>query len=250
MPFTLSHTAAILIFKPLLKKKKLSYTGLILGTMSPDFEYFLRMKMQGEIGHQLMGILLLNLPVSVMIALVFHLVIRDQLIEYSPKIIKKRFIVYQYQNWFIYFKQHFYIVMTSILLGIFTHILWDSFTHRTGFFVQSFAILHQNINVSGYSIHVYNILQHSSSALGLALILYFIYKMPTTHLEEVNPNFCNSLVYWLLISVFIAIFFTLWSQFNNQLVYSIGHIVVAFIASTFWSILFTALIFKFRKIKY
>ncbi|SEF46838.1 protein of unknown function [Flavobacterium urumqiense] len=42
MPFTFSHPAIIL---PFLKNKKLSATALIIGSMSPDFEYFFRMKM-------------------------------------------------------------------------------------------------------------------------------------------------------------------------------------------------------------
>jgi hypothetical protein len=38
MPFTLSHQP---FFLPFLKIKKLSATALIIGSMSPDFEYFL-----------------------------------------------------------------------------------------------------------------------------------------------------------------------------------------------------------------
>ncbi|OTG97935.1 hypothetical protein B9T24_00750 [Acinetobacter sp. ANC 4654] len=47
MPFTFSHTAAVFLFKPWLNK--LSLTGLALGCMAPDFEYFLRMRMQGSL---------------------------------------------------------------------------------------------------------------------------------------------------------------------------------------------------------
>ncbi len=48
MPFTFSHPAIVL---PFLKKKHFSATALVVGTMSPDLEYFFRMKIQSEISH-------------------------------------------------------------------------------------------------------------------------------------------------------------------------------------------------------
>lgn len=248
MPFTFSHAAATLVFKPWLKKQQLSYTGLILGTMAPDFEYFLRMKMKGELGHQLIGIFVFNLPVAVVFALLFHTVIKEQLIEYLPKRVKTRFIVYQHENWWVYLKKHLYIVLSSIVIGIMTHILWDAFTHQTGFFVKNFSILNQSINIDGFHIYIYKLLQHSSSFLGLFALLYCIYKMPRYDLKIENSNSSDTIHFWLLMLVLITVFCALWCLLNNELMYSIGHLVVAFIACAFWGVFFSCLIFKIRKL--
>ena len=54
MPFTFSHPAIILPLKKL-PKKYISMTGLIVGSIAPDFEYFLRMK--SKYSHTMSGIL-------------------------------------------------------------------------------------------------------------------------------------------------------------------------------------------------
>jgi hypothetical protein len=55
MPFTFSHPAIIL---PLayLPKKWYSMTGLVIGSLVPDFEYFLRMSMAGYHSHTIAGL--------------------------------------------------------------------------------------------------------------------------------------------------------------------------------------------------
>ncbi len=52
MPFTLAHPAAVL---PVKNKWPHLFNGtaLILGSMAPDFEYFIRFKAQGTIGHSI-----------------------------------------------------------------------------------------------------------------------------------------------------------------------------------------------------
>jgi hypothetical protein len=42
MPFTFAHPAIVLPLKHL-PKRWYSLTGLIIGSMTPDFEYFIRM---------------------------------------------------------------------------------------------------------------------------------------------------------------------------------------------------------------
>ena len=54
MPFTFSHPAIVLPLK-YLPKKWFSFTGLIIGSMTPDFEYFLRMKVKSDYSHTLNG---------------------------------------------------------------------------------------------------------------------------------------------------------------------------------------------------
>jgi hypothetical protein len=54
MPFTFAHPAIIL---PLYKKPHLfSMTALIIGSMVPDFEYFLKVAVKSALNHSLAGI--------------------------------------------------------------------------------------------------------------------------------------------------------------------------------------------------
>ncbi|GFN31805.1 DUF4184 family protein [Paenibacillus xylaniclasticus] len=51
MPFTLFHPAFAVPFRRLLPGK-LVLPGIVLGSMAPDLEYFVRMEAVGKIGHQ------------------------------------------------------------------------------------------------------------------------------------------------------------------------------------------------------
>ena len=51
MPFTFAHPAIVLPFYK--KPKFFSMTTLIIGSMSPDFEYFLRMKIKSDMSQTL-----------------------------------------------------------------------------------------------------------------------------------------------------------------------------------------------------
>jgi hypothetical protein len=240
MPFTLSHTIAIYIFKPWLKK--LSITGLILGCMAPDFEYFLRMRMQGDIGHHLLGIFLLDIPIALIIALFFHSIIKNKLIENLPFCLKQRFILYKDDNWLHYFKQHYLIVISSILLGILTHLIWDSFTHQSGWCVRNVEFLSYSIAFMQFKIPLYKIFQHFSSMFGLFILCLFIYKMPKYLIEDTHIK-----KYWFWIvwfSIFI-LFIILWGLFNWNLIANPVHMVVAIIACLFLSGFINCLIFKF-----
>lgn len=57
MPLTFAHPAAILPFSR--QSKYIHFSALVLGSMAPDFEYFLRGRPVGEIGHSFTGFLLL-----------------------------------------------------------------------------------------------------------------------------------------------------------------------------------------------
>ena len=55
MPFTFSHPALILPLK-YFPNKWFSLTGLVIGSLTPDFEYFLRMRIKSVYSHTLEGI--------------------------------------------------------------------------------------------------------------------------------------------------------------------------------------------------
>lgn len=73
MPFTFSHPAIVL---PFLKNKNVSATALIIGSMSPDLEYFFRMKIQSENSHTFLGIFLIDFPLGFIVMMLFHEIIK------------------------------------------------------------------------------------------------------------------------------------------------------------------------------
>ena len=81
MPFTLAHPAAVFFFK----NKKFNLTALILGSMAPDFIYFLNFRPYGNLGHQILGFFILNLPLCILLAYIFHNFIKSPLISHLPR---------------------------------------------------------------------------------------------------------------------------------------------------------------------
>lgn len=235
MPFTFSHPAILL---PFLKNKKLSATALIVGSMSPDFEYFFRMKMQSEISHTLLGIFLIDLPLGFIVMFAFHEIIKRPLIENLPAFLQNRLQELKEFNWVVYFKSAVFIVLISFFLGAFSHIVWDSMTHWDGYIVQRFSFF----NLELFSIPFYKIAQHASSIIGLGWILFYIYKLP-----EKNEN--SKIVdfnYWSFSIVFTAVFIAVRFYFGIQL-NQIGNAIVSIISPTILAITLTGLIFRNKK---
>ncbi len=140
MPFTFSHPAIILPFA-LFPKDKISMTGLVIGSLSPDFEYFIRMKIQSDYSHNLVGLFLFDLPMSILLAFIFHNIVRNTLYENLPKFIKSKLIRFMQFNWNQYFIKNYFAVIISILIGAVSHIFWDSFTHFEGYFVNTISAI-------------------------------------------------------------------------------------------------------------
>ncbi|TCC93226.1 DUF4184 family protein [Pedobacter frigiditerrae] len=230
MPFTFSHPAIVL---PLsyLPKRWISLTGLVMGSLTPDFEYFIRMRIKSEYSHTLGGLFWFDLPLGLLLAFLFHLIARNALIGNSPIFLKGRFSVFKDFDWIGYFKENWIIVCFSVLIGAFSHLFWDSFTHDTGYFVRRMPLLLTMINFLGLSISVHKIIQHSSTVVGAIVILFSILKLPKQEvLGKINFN------YWLLIlciSLLIVLLRILcglpFQQYGNVLVTGMSGLMISLI---------------------
>src|SRR5687768_5125244 len=116
-------------------------TGLVIGSMAPDFEYFIRMRVKSIYSHSFIGLFWFDLPVTILFAFVFHNVVRNVLTSNLPTFLVSRLTIYNAFDWRAYFKRHYVIVIISALIGSFSHIAWDSFTHEDGFVVKRIAYL-------------------------------------------------------------------------------------------------------------
>ena len=104
MPFTFTHPAIVL---PLtfLPRKWYSLTGLVVGSLTPDFEYFLRMRIESNYSHTLSGLFWFDLPLGILLTFIFHNIVRDNLYDNLPFIFSSRLIKFKEFNWNNYFNK-------------------------------------------------------------------------------------------------------------------------------------------------
>ncbi len=86
MPLTFAHPAAVLPFSR--KSKYIHFSALVLGSMAPDFEYFLRGRPIGEIGHTFVGFFLFNLPLVLFIYLIYQRFIQQPIMSHLPEFLQ------------------------------------------------------------------------------------------------------------------------------------------------------------------
>ncbi|WP_289662893.1 DUF4184 family protein [Flavobacterium panacagri] len=238
MPFTFSHPAIILPLK-YLPRSWFSVTALVIGSVTPDFEYFLRMKVKSDYSHTLAGIFWFDLPLALLLAFAFHNLIRNLLFQNLPSFISNRVSLFTHFNWNNYFKKNWPIIIISFLIGISSHIFWDSFTHKHGYFVNQIDELKNTIIVFEKEIPFWKIAQHASTFLGSIFIIIAFLKMPQ------DFNFKNSVdkLYWITVSLFTtAILFIRFTIHPKTL--NIGNFTVSFIASFLISITIIPLLIK------
>src|SRR5690242_5688377 len=120
MPFTPAHVALVL---PAVRMnpRYLSATGLIIGSMAPDFEYFFRMSSDAKYGHTLPGLFLFDLPVTVLLAIVFHQVVKQKLISHLPVFLQTRLQPLRQLDFMTHLKTYFMAFAVSALVGAASH---------------------------------------------------------------------------------------------------------------------------------
>ncbi len=104
MPFTFSHPAIILPLR-YLPKSWFSITALAIGSLTPDFEYFLRMKVKSDYSHTISGMFWFDMPVALLLTFLFHNLARNFLFQNLPPEIKNRVLIFNDFNWNIHFKK-------------------------------------------------------------------------------------------------------------------------------------------------
>lgn len=197
------------------------------------------MRIESKFSHNLPGLLWFDLPLGIVLAFIFHTIVRDSLFNNLPLVLKSRLIKYTDFNWEEYFRKNWLVVIVSVLIGAFSHLLWDSFTHEHGYFVRLFQPLSEQIVVLGKHIPVYKILQHSSTLLGGLVILFALSKIKPDNAVSANLN----RKYWAIFTLFTGVIIAF--RFANGLNLSMyGHFVVTVISSVLISLVLTSWLMK------
>lgn len=177
MGFTFSHPVLILPAR-YLPRKRYSMNGLIIGSMIPDLEYFIRLDNVSTFSHTFFGLFLFDIPAALLVLSIYHLLLREPFISNLPAFLKARLSHYLHFNWPVYFQQNWIVVLYSILFGAITHVLWDSFTSGNGYFVIHHSIFETQVTVLNLTLFAYKIVKHLSSLFGALILLYVLFKLP------------------------------------------------------------------------
>jgi hypothetical protein len=170
MPWTFAHPLAVVPFR---RFRRLNFAALVIGSMSPDFGYYLRFPGAGT-AHTILGTFTVCLPCGLFGVGLFYLLRRPLCFvlpqphraALTPPAVRPAAVSLP----------GFFIAALCVLLGAWTHIIWDSFTHRGGFAVEHLSVLRAPVvHVGGSTLPVSYVIQQTSTFIGGAIlvILYF-----------------------------------------------------------------------------
>lgn len=181
MPWTFAHPAAIL---PLQKIGflRLPIGALAVGSISPDIGYYFGFFDVASFSHTIAGIFLACLPVGAACLALLHLV-RGPILNLLPQphrdVIRAAVEPEKTDS-----LRRYTALVAALAAGAATHTLWDSFTHASGDMVRSFDFLRAHVfTIAGREFYVFNVLQHLSSALGVAVLI----GMYVVRLRKMRP---------------------------------------------------------------
>jgi hypothetical protein len=160
MPLTAAHAAAAWPINRLLPRLPLE--PLLLGTLTPDFQYFLYLAPYGRFGHTLPGLFLFCLPVGLLAWIAYLKFGRPALLSLLPGGLRQ--LLNPPRHGVL-------LVSAALLVGATTHIVWDSFTHQHGWVVRQLPALSLPVQVTPQlKLPGFKLLQHASTLMGLAVV--------------------------------------------------------------------------------
>jgi len=225
MPFTFSHPAVVL---PLayVKPRWFSATGLIAGSMAPDFLYFIKMDGSEDFGHTLAGIFLFDLPISYLLALSFHRWVRNPLLVHLPAPLNRKYAGYLAFDFVRTLQRNWFVFPLSVILGAVSHIGWDQFCNPGGWiYYAAPAFFNQYVSLAGSSLRVYVLIERIGSGLGLLFLLWAALRAGRPAAGTSTASVRSKTVYWLSLLVTTLFFTGLKFSFDSH-IDQISHIVL------------------------
>ncbi|MCL6258224.1 DUF4184 family protein [Aquiflexum sp. TKW24L] len=239
MPFTFSHAALVFPINWGFKKWT-SMTGLIIGSMVPDFEKFINMRPGNTISHTWEGIFLFSLPVGLLLCFIFHLLVRNPLIDNLPGHIRKRLHVYKGVNWLSHFKKHYLLICISIMIGAFSHIVLDGITKDHERLVRYSPLTGNGINLSDSIYLPFSVMiEVLSGVIGLMLVYFFVLRLPKVTVP--GQSLFNKMVYWVVCFLVTAVVIYLRLSIGaitdkwDLLITGISAFMIGLIVSSLWT---------------
>jgi len=241
MPFTAAHPALILPFLRL-KSRWFSTTGLIVGSIAPDFAYFISYRSFGKLSHSLKGLVVFDLPMALLLAILFHGFVRDQVIQYLPDFFRSRAQSIKPVRIGNYLLRNGHIFIVSALIGSFAHLFWDSFTHENEYFVRNYShFFLQPVTLGVITLPLSRVIQHTSTFVGFAFILWHISTLPAA---TIKPKiWLTWMPYWVLVG-FIGAVYMLLKLPRTLEIYNLERLVVPFLTGNLLAVIMLGILYK------
>ncbi|HVW98269.1 MAG TPA: DUF4184 family protein [Mucilaginibacter sp.] len=235
MPFTFSHPAAVLPFGAVFRRN-LSLTGLVIGSMVPDFEYFIRMNMLSAVSHTWQGFVWFDLPLGFVLFIIYEFFVKDKLIARLPAGLNRRF--YSFRGYRVHYTLGYLIaIVFSVALGAASHILWDGFTHPSGTFVHRIPYLRHLVRIHGHRFYIFTLLQYGSTVVGGLIVLASCLFLRKGELTRVK----NATGYWLQILLVVVVVFAI-KLATGMPLHQYVTVIITLIAGTFLGLLVASLL--------
>lgn len=219
-------------------------TGLILGSMSPDFEYFIMLEPYQSIGHSLTGLFFQAIPLCVFLAVIFHSIVKEILVLHLPSNYNIDQRAYNTLSKWSLNSKGWVVFILSVIIGFITHVFIDGFTHFNGYFVERYPPLR---DLMIYNFPLYKILQHSFSIFGLLMLTWMIISFLYRHHETVTTipavSMKQKIMFWISVVV-IAIAVTSMKLLFSSSRNIIGILVVSPITGGCLGILLVSIIIR------
>ncbi len=159
MPFTVSHVAAVL---PVVgRSERLPAAALVIGSMTPDYPWFLTRGRTSQLSHSPLGLVTVDLAVGLLAFGLWRLWAQRPARDLLPRSVGERLpqppgVALRDLPW----------AALAVVLGALTHVVWDSFTHAGRWGVEVVPWLHtEHLGLPGYKWA-----QFASGLLGLAAL--------------------------------------------------------------------------------
>lgn len=197
MPFTLAHPAIILP----LSRRYFHFPALVLGSMSPDFIYYLSGR-PADGGHTLFHSEWLNLPLCLLFYGIYLAVMKKPLWANLPQHFSHKLPEISprpYWQWLLVF-------LFSAWIGMLSHIFLDNFTHGSATFVQALPFLQKEIYVP-----IYKWLQYAGTAAGLVAIGIYLRIMAKRYPYPQTRSVKQKLGFWVAVFGLSSLAFLGWN---------------------------------------
>jgi hypothetical protein len=167
VPLTIAHPSVVVP----LQKAGLPLSALIIGSVVPDFEFFLRISSARVIAHTVPGIFLFCLPLGLLMYFFFHSTIKKPLLSLLPPAHQSR-ILHKFEPFRGSSLWQFLKISLALLIGIFSHHLLDSITHENSFFTNNLPFLSYSVLIAPFGeVRMYFLLQQFFSFTGISMMV-------------------------------------------------------------------------------
>jgi len=192
MPYTISHIAAAVPFARQLARWHV-LSAFVIGSMVPDFGYFLPNDPPRFVTHSAMALVTFCLPVGLFSYWIFQRLLKAPLLSVLPD--------QAYMRWRPYATAatlgrplQWLLAACGVFVGAAIHLAWDAFTHVDSRGVRMVPELNDPVlEVHDHAVRGWLLLQALSSLIGLLVVIAaIVYALRSTGRVEVTARVLNA----------------------------------------------------------